>query len=146
MDSSRRDAIRELIRAADADGLYDRGTGFVDTRPGPTHFDDYQAFTRSTAIYPTESKIQALTYLALGLNGEAGEVADKIKKALRDNRGGLTGAVVTDLLKEVGDALWYIARLADELGFDLSEVAQMNVDKLLGRKARGVLGGSGDNR
>lgn len=108
-------------------------------------FNEYQAFARTTAIHPRRT-VAALTYLALGLNGEAGEVADKIKKVIRDDNSILTGEVFQDLVKEIGDVLWYVARLADELGFDLSEVAQENVNKLRGRKDRGTLGGSGDNR
>jgi NTP pyrophosphatase (non-canonical NTP hydrolase) len=101
-------------------------------------FDEYQDFTRTTAIYPTNSP---LGYLALGLNGEAGEVADKVKKWLRD--GFIDHGAIA---KELGDTLWYLARLADEIGFSLSQVAEMNVDKLTSRQTRGVLGGSGDNR
>lgn len=83
----------------------------------------------------------ALAYLALGLNGEAGEVAEHIKKYIRDSHVD-TGAVI----KELGDTLWYLARLADELGYTLEEVAELNLLKLADRKERGVIGGSGDER
>ncbi len=99
-------------------------------------FDQYQQFTESTAIYPEE---HGVTYCALGLNGESGEVAEKVKKAIRDDAD-------LDAEKELGDVLWYLARLCDELGYSLQDVAEMNVDKLTDRKERDVLHGSGDER
>ena len=105
------------------------------------NIDDYQEVALSTAIYPNED-ITGIIYTALGLTGEAGEVAEKIKKHLRDG-----GDLPYDAIaKELGDVLWYVANLAHEIGFSLSEIAQMNLDKLLSRKERGVIGGSGDNR
>jgi len=101
-------------------------------------FDDYQDATEETAIYPED---QALEYLALGLNGEAGEVAEKIKKHIRDGK-----ELDEDFAKELGDVLWYLARLVDELDADMSEVADANLDKLLDRQERDKLQGSGDNR
>lgn len=111
-------------------------------------FSEYQAATRDTAIYPeagTGSEI-ALAYVALGLAGEAGEVANKVKKIIRDSGGVVTPEVVRDLLKEIGDFQWYAARLCDELEADGDEVLLMNLEKLQDRKGRGVLGGSGDTR
>ncbi len=105
-------------------------------------FDAYQRWTRTTAVYPRTTSVM-FAYLALGLNGEAGEVAEHYKKVLRGD------AVCSDkqaVVKELGDVLWYLARLADELGFNLSEVARVNQDKLNSRKDRGVLKGSGDDR
>lgn len=102
-------------------------------------FDDYQAKAKETAIYPAS---YAMTYLALKLCGESGEVAEKIGKSIRDN----TRLDDSDLVKELGDVLWYVSMLAEELGYDLSEVANRNIEKLASRKARGVLGGSGDSR
>jgi NTP pyrophosphatase (non-canonical NTP hydrolase) len=104
-------------------------------------FHDYQEFTRTTAIYPKE---QALTYLALGLTSEAGEVAGKVKKLIRDSNESLT--FMKDLVSELGDVLWYVARLADEINVDLFHVAALNKDKLITRKERGTIGGSGDTR
>jgi NTP pyrophosphatase (non-canonical NTP hydrolase) len=103
--------------------------------------DEYQAIAVSTAIYPRDTCEAAFSYCALGLTGEAGEVAEKIKKFLRDG-------VINDeeVAKEIGDVLWYCANLADELGFTLQEVAVMNANKLYNRKMRGVLQGNGDNR
>ena len=102
-------------------------------------FDEYQQQAKETAIYPAS---QAMTYLALKLCGESGEVAEKIGKSIRDN----TRLDDADLVKELGDVLWYVAMLAEELGYDFSEVAYRNVEKLKSRQVRGVLGGSGDNR
>lgn len=101
--------------------------------------DDYQYKAKQTAIYPED---RALEYLALKLCGESGEVAEKIGKSIRDKR----QLDFADAAKELGDVLWYVANLADYLGYDLSEVARINLKKLADRKARGVLGGSGDNR
>ena len=100
-------------------------------------FDEYQEFARSTAIYPEDCKV---IYPTLGLCGEAGEVAEKIKRHLRD------GKTLFGVGLELGDVLWYISALADDLGVTLEEVAQANVDKLQSRMERGKLGGSGDER
>jgi NTP pyrophosphatase (non-canonical NTP hydrolase) len=91
------------------------------------------------------------TYYGLGLVGEAGEVAEKLKKHFRDDAYSLDDKDLTAerraaIKKELGDTLWYVARLAAHCGFTLDEVAQDNIDKLADRMARGVLGGSGDNR
>lgn len=110
-----------------------------------TDFYDYQVSTRETAIYPCADTGEpaALAYVALGLASESGEVAGKVKKILRD---GDVYALREAIEKELGDVLWYLARLTDELGVSLSGVAIENLSKLRDRKARGVLGGSGDNR
>ncbi len=102
------------------------------------NLQDYQEFTRTTAIYP---KNEALKYLGLGLTSEAGEVAGKIKKMIRD--GGLDTVATID---ELGDVLWYVTRLCDELGFTLADVFSKNHIKLSSRKERNVLKGSGDVR
>lgn len=106
-------------------------------------FNEYQEFTKQTAIYP-QSK--ALEYLCLGLASEAGEVAGKLKKIIRDEDGQVSSENSQKMAKEIGDVLWYCARLVDELGGSLSEVAEQNMDKLISRKNRDALGGSGDNR
>lgn len=106
-------------------------------------FNDYQRKTGDTAIYPTK---QAANYLTLGLVSEAGEVAGKVKKIIRDNGGIFTASDEQDLAAELGDVLWYVAQLADILGFDLLDIADRNLDKLKSRSARGVLIGSGDKR
>jgi NTP pyrophosphatase (non-canonical NTP hydrolase) len=107
-------------------------------------FEDYQTKIREFAKYPEK---ESLAYLSLGLNGEAGEVAEKVKKLIRD---GIDPGTQNDwthgVMRELGDALWYIAELATFLGYRLDEVASANIEKLEGRKNRGALGGSGDNR
>ncbi len=109
--------------------------------------DDYQQRTNSTAIYPEANtgSLLALSYVGLGL-GEAGEVQGKIKKVLRDSSGHVTGSAREDIIDELGDVCWYVARLAAELGEPLSAVFTRNLEKLESRKERGVLKGSGDNR
>jgi len=102
------------------------------------NLEAYQKLTRQTAIYPKE---QAISYLALGLTSEAGEVAGKVKKQIRDG-----GIDVMATIDEIGDVFWYLARLCDELNFNAEDVLQRNWAKLEDRKARGVIGGSGDNR
>lgn len=111
-------------------------------------FVDYEVATRSTAIYPSagSGSYDALQYVALGLVGEAGEVAGKIKKIYRDKAGVVSEDDAKELAKEIGDVLWYAARFADELGINLEEIAKGNLEKLASRKERGVIGGSGDNR
>lgn len=103
--------------------------------------DEYQTQAESTAIYPKEYNV---LYPTLGLAGEAGEVADKVKKLIRDGEPHLF--YKDDIAKELGDVLWYVAILARDLGYNLEEVAQMNLDKLVNRKIRNALQGSGDDR
>lgn len=106
------------------------------------NFNDYQQQTAQTAKYPKE---QGINYCTLGLVGEAGEIANKVKKVIRDNRP-IDDAFKADLKSELGDVLWYLARLSDELGISLDEVASYNMSKLLDRLQRNVIQGSGDNR
>lgn len=108
------------------------------------NFDDYQKQSRVTAIYPNAGK--DLIYPSLGLLSEAGEVAGKVKKMIRDDEGVLTEGRRSEIKAEVGDVLWYTAQICTELGFSFEEVAKENLDKLLSRKERGVLSGSGDQR
>jgi NTP pyrophosphatase (non-canonical NTP hydrolase) len=107
-------------------------------------FSEYQALSRRTASYPHAG--HDMTYPALGLCGEAGEVAEKVKKTIRDDGGVLTGERRDALARELGDVLWYTAQLATEAGLDLERIAQDNLEKLLSRQERGVLRGSGDDR
>ena len=111
-------------------------------------FEDYQVATSTTAFYPGagEGNADALSYTALGLVGEAGEIANKVKKILRDSGGEVSSEVRKDLAKELGDVFWYLARLADEIGYPLEVIAENNLAKLRSRAERGVLSGSGDNR
>ncbi|MCP9774484.1 nucleoside triphosphate pyrophosphohydrolase family protein [Cyanobium sp. WAJ14-Wanaka] len=107
-------------------------------------FQAYQQQSRSTARYPGAGANPI--YPTLGLSGEAGEVADKVKKVLRDQGGIFSAEAVASLKLELGDVLWYVAQLATELGLDLDQIAQSNLDKLASRDARNVISGSGDNR
>lgn len=123
------------------------------------NFNEYQEVARSTAMYPDLGS--NLVYPALKLAGEAGEVAEKIGKLMRD-KGYQAGEQFSNapyfngvderiawedsMVKELGDVLWYISALASELGVNLDYVAQTNLGKLKSRQERGVLGGSGDNR
>lgn len=128
-------------------------------------FDRYQEFTRTTAVFPGAGQpgFNSAAYLTFGLTGEAGEVAEKLKKRYR--LGGvnafLPGSVVVyektgeqetfeqfreNVKKELGDVMWYVAGLSDAFGLKLSDVAEGNISKLSGRKADGTLKGKGDNR
>jgi NTP pyrophosphatase (non-canonical NTP hydrolase) len=104
---------------------------------------EYQRLSRRTAQYP---RAAWLAYPALGLAGEAGEVAEHAKKAIRDDNGEVTPERRLAMTKELGDVLWYVAQIASELELDLDEIAQTNLEKLLSRQSRGVLSGSGDDR
>ncbi|MEK7108075.1 MAG: nucleoside triphosphate pyrophosphohydrolase family protein [Patescibacteria group bacterium] len=106
--------------------------------------NEYQEKARTTAIYPNQGN--NWVYATLGLVGEAGEVAEKMKKAIRDDGGVITPERKEMIVKELGDVLWYIAILAVELGVDLDTIATANLEKLFSRKDRGVLTGSGDER
>lgn len=106
-------------------------------------FNDYQAATDATAKYPEES---ALEYLALGLTSEAGEVAGRVKKVIRDKDSVIDFDEAQQIAKELGDVLWYLAQLALHLNISLESIAQGNLDKLSDRASRGVIGGSGDSR
>lgn len=104
----------------------------------------YQQLSRRTARYPRAG--QNPIYPTLGLCGEAGEVADKVKKVIRDRDGAFTPEVIAALQLELGDVLWYVAQLATELGLDLEQVARANLEKLASRAARNVISGDGDQR
>lgn len=107
--------------------------------------EHFQKWTNETAIYPEAGtgSVQELMYAALGLSGEAGEVANVIKKLYRDGDNTEKRAMVA---KELGDVMWYAARIAQALDVSLEQILQDNQEKLISRKERGVLGGSGDNR
>jgi NTP pyrophosphatase (non-canonical NTP hydrolase) len=122
-------------------------------------FEEYQKLAAGTAIYPKlfsdyEGYIEdaeglnemGFVYPALGLCGEAGEVAEKIKKIIRDKNGVVDDVDRAAVAKELGDVLWYVAAISKEFGLNMGDIAQGNLDKLAARKERGTLGGSGDNR
>jgi NTP pyrophosphatase (non-canonical NTP hydrolase) len=104
---------------------------------------EYQREARKTAIYPPEVGV---IYTALGLAGEAGEFANKVKKLIRDGSTGNGSVSFKEIAAELGDVLWYVAMAADELGVSLEEIAWGNLEKLRGRAERGTLKGSGDAR
>ena len=106
-------------------------------------FKAYQRAAARTAIYGERHRV---VYPALGLASEAGEVAGKIKKVLRDQDGDFGAAPLDALRDELGDVLWYLATLATDLGLSLDEIAERNLDKLASRAERGRIGGDGDRR
>ena len=134
-------------------------------------FGEYQTAASNTAIYPSVKELVALAaerignediaiilretvipdvegnpyYAALGL-GEVGEIQNKVKKIARDHKGVITDEMKEDILKELGDALWYVAAACQEFGLSMDDVAKKNIEKLLSRKVRGTLTGSGDDR
>lgn len=102
-----------------------------------TELNEYQEAATKTKLDAANN----LSYLALGLCGEAGEVAEHIKKSIRD------GTLDKDKVAlELGDVLWYLANLSDSLGFNLTEIANLNILKLKSRQERNKLKGSGDDR
>lgn len=107
-------------------------------------FKKYQKFTNSVAVYPKLGK--KFVYPALGLAGEAGEIADKVKKIFRDKSGRVKKKDKEEIAKELGDVMWYVSQVATEFGLSLDEVAKENVKKLKSRKKRGKIHGDGDNR
>jgi NTP pyrophosphatase (non-canonical NTP hydrolase) len=107
-------------------------------------FSEYQSRSRETAVYPNAG--DNIVYPALGLCGEAGETAEKVKKAIRDDGGTLTEERREAIAAELGDVLWYVAQLATEAGLELEAIAEANIEKLSSRQRRSVLHGSGDNR
>lgn len=113
--------------------------------------NDYQKESLKTDTYKNSGKDVDVTDLAflnkvLGLVGESGEVAEKIKKILRNNNGLMSDEERADVMKELGDVLWYLSVLSSYLGYDLDKVARTNLDKLADRNKRGVLKSKGDNR
>ena len=105
--------------------------------------NEYQTQAKNTAIYP---KDRAVVYPALGLAGEAGEVANKVKKIIRDDGNKINESLVQEISAEIGDCLWYISVLADDIGCKLSDIANANLIKLANRKKKGTIHGSGDGR
>lgn len=105
--------------------------------------NDYQQAALATAIYPHDHEIP---YLALALGEECGEVAGKVKKVIRDKDGQFFQSDVRAIALELGDMLWYASNLAHVLGYKLSDIAQLNIDKINSRMERGTLHGGGDER
>jgi NTP pyrophosphatase (non-canonical NTP hydrolase) len=116
---------------------------FLKEKYSMSDFNSYQRVAATTAIYPDEHRI---LYPALGLAGEAGEVANKVKKLVRDGPDSRPDTWREDIASEIGDVLWYCAALATDLNLTLGMIAGQNEQKLLARKQAGKIGGSGDNR
>lgn len=107
-------------------------------------FHEYQIKASETARFPDKDLI--FIYTALGLVGEAGEVAEKIKKIWRDKNKQIDDTDREEIKKEMGDVLWYLSQLSENLGINLDDVAQANINKTQSRLARNLINGSGDNR
>ena len=109
-------------------------------------FDAYQEQATKTATFDGKQKEYQLMYLTLGVTGEAGEIAEKVKKLMRNDDGLISDEKRDELKREIGDVLWYLSQLSRVLGFPFSEAAEANIAKLADRKARGVIKSTGDNR
>jgi len=109
-------------------------------------FDMYSDKARETAIYPGKGKLVGLLYTTIGLTGEAGELANKVKKILRDDNGIISEERKIAIAEEIGDTLWYCAMICDELGLRMAKVANDNITKLANRKFLGKISGEGDKR
>jgi NTP pyrophosphatase (non-canonical NTP hydrolase) len=109
------------------------------------NFDDYQKKALTTALYSGDD-FHDLTHWVLGVNGEAGEIAEKLKKIIRDKSAVMSDDDRVEISKEIGDVLWYLAVLAHHLGKSFDQIAQENIAKLASRKGRSKLTGQGDNR
>ena len=107
-------------------------------------FKEYQDLAKTTATYPNIGN--NYIYPTLGLAGETGEVAEKIKKIIRDNDGIIDSEKKEEIAKELGDVLWYLAQLSTELKLDFDDIAEKNLEKLKSRQERNRLHGNGDNR
>ena len=107
-------------------------------------FNTYQKNARLTAQYPNLGS--NYIYPTLGLAGEAGEVAEKVKKVIRDKKGVFDDESKKGLKKELGDVLWYISNICTEFNFSLDDIALQNLEKLKLRAAKGTISGSGDDR
>lgn len=107
--------------------------------------NEYQEAAHATS-HNTQIGGETLLYPVLGLAGEAGELANKVKKIYRDNAGVLSNNRRVEIADELSDFLWYVAELATQLNFDLDDIAAGNLKKLADRANRGVIGGSGDER
>lgn len=107
-------------------------------------FDEYQKASTSTAQY--SDFYVPWVYIALGIAGESGELVDKLKKVGRNNNGVFTDEAKLEIQKEIGDVLWYLSQLCEQLGISLEDAARLNREKLEDRKSRGVIKSRGDNR
>lgn len=109
------------------------------------NLNEYQQQALTTALF-TDDDFQDLIHWVLGITGEAGEIAEKLKKIVRDKNGAISDQDKEDFIKEMGDVLWYLAVMANHLGYEFNEVGARNLAKLSDRKKRDAIKGSGDNR
>jgi NTP pyrophosphatase (non-canonical NTP hydrolase) len=116
----------------------------MPTRGLIMNLNDYQRFVDQNSFY--QSKGNKIIYPTLGIVGEAGEVAEQVKKLIRDDGGKLTEDRRKGIVLELGDVLWYMASLCVELGIDFDDVATINIEKIRDRQKRGTLHGDGNNR
>jgi NTP pyrophosphatase (non-canonical NTP hydrolase) len=135
LGETRGDLVRVTLHKED----YDRLVNVSDDPHASYSFREYTGFVKSMKVFPEKF---AIIYPTLGMMGEAGEVSEKVKKWMRGDR----ELDKAELVKEVGDVLWYVTALADDLGYTLEDVALMNIEKLASRRDRGVVKGEGDNR
>ena len=110
------------------------------------NFNEYQKKSREHAFYPNQDSAEAFRYLIYGITGEAGELAEHFKHALRDEGDVLTPERREKIIKELADVLWYLANLCSELGVDFDEIPKIGLKKIDGRVKRGTLDGEGDSR
>jgi len=123
--------------------LQEEAEAYMKAKKSDFTFDEYQNVSKETAIYPHNVKV---LYPALGLTGEAGEVANKVKKVVRDGVAKMPDDWKEQIGAEIGDVLWYCSALASDLNISLSECAMKNRDKLQSRMKRGKISGTGDKR
>lgn len=109
------------------------------------NFNEYQKRALTTAS-TTDDEFKDIMHWVLGITGESGEIAEKIKKIIRDKNSVISESDKAELSSEIGDVLWYLAVLANQLGIPFEAIAQSNLEKLKSRKNRGVISGSGDDR
>jgi len=128
------------VHALNSDRIAERLAEF-----GLVTFEAYQAKAQATALPPPD-EIPALFWWASAVNGEAGELLEKVKKVYRDHKGETTPDMYQKIVKEMGDVLWYLSAVASALNIKLSDVAGYNLAKLQDREQRGVIQGEGDNR
>lgn len=127
--------------------MADLHSGPIKATANDGTLNGYQDAAASTAIYPGRGMpFVGVSYCALKLAGEAGEVADKVGKAWHDDEGTITNERRYALALELGDVMWYVANAAKELGYTLDEIAEFNIAKLVSRQKRGTMSGSGDDR
>jgi len=110
------------------------------------HLNEFQQRASTTAIYPGQGALLGILYCSLGAAGEAGEIANTVKKIIRDDDKLLTLEATDAIIKEIGDCLWYLAMIAKEINISLDYIADANLKKLHSRKERNVLHGSGNDR